>query len=189
MAEFQQALLEHDDQTVLDRFYYSRPAIMLEGDREATLRRAVSNQFSVAMRDVIITGSAKLGFTVVPKEHRPTFSPFGDNSDIDVAIISSDLFTGLWRTSLEYATDHGDWPTANSFRKFLMRGWLRPDQLPKTAEYPKSREWFDFFRTLTSSGAFGPYKISAGVYYDEWFWEKYAALSFKNCRLAIEAPL
>jgi hypothetical protein len=141
------------------------------------------------MRDVIITGSAKLGFTLVPKEGRPIFSPFGDSSDIDVAIISPKLFTELWRSSLDFVLDHGDWPDANSFRKFLMKGWLRPDRLPKNAEFPSSRDWFDFFRELTASGRFGPYKISAGVYFDEWFWEKYASSSFKNCRLAIEAPL
>jgi hypothetical protein len=189
LEEFKRALTELDDQAVLDRFYYSRPATMLEGDREATLRRAVSSKFGVAMRDVIITGSAKLGFTVVTKERRPIFSPFGDTSDIDVAIISAELFTSLWREALEYVTDHGDWSDATSFRKFLMRGWLRPDRLPKDAEFPRSREWFDYFRGLTGSGLFGPYKISGGVYYDEWFWERYASSSFANCRLAIEAPL
>jgi hypothetical protein len=162
---------------------------MLASDAEAALRRAVADNFEVAMRDVIITGSAKLGFTVVAKKRRPIFSAFGDTSDIDVAIISRELFTSLWRSSFDYMAEHGDWPDANSFRKFLMRGWLRPDRLPKDEQFPLSRKWFDFFRELTASGRFGPYKISGGVYYDEQFWEKYASLAFRDCRLAIEAPL
>ena len=189
LSDFQRALIGLDDQSVLDRFYYARPAIMLEKDGEAALRRAVADRFGVAMRDVIITGSAKLGFTVVAKERRPIFSPFGNSSDIDVAIISRELFTSLWRASFNYMTEHGDWPDVNSFRRFLMRGWLRPDRLPKGELFPESRKWFDFFRELTASGRFGPYKISGGVYYDEWFWENYASLAFKDCRLAIEAPL
>lgn len=189
LPDFRRALIDLDDQSILDRFYYARSAVMLEDDREAALRRAVADEFHVAMRDVIVTGSAKLGFTVVAKERRPIFSPFGNASDIDVAIISGELFTSLWRSSFTYMAEHGDWPDANSFRKFLMRGWLRPDRLPKDAQFPRSHTWFDFFRRLTASGRFGPYKISGGVYYDEWFWENYASLAFKDCRLAIEVPL
>src|SRR5690606_12928931 len=133
--------------------------------------------------------SAKLGFTVVAKEKRPIFSPFGNTSDIDVAIISSSLFTELWGEALNFFTDHGDWPDANSFRKFLMRGWLRPDRLPKSADFQRSHDWFEFFRKLTASGECGPYKISGGVYFNERFWETYASSSFANCRLAIETPL
>lgn len=189
LGEFKQALKELDDQIVLDRYYYGRPAHMLDSAKEASLRRAVASHFGVAMRDVIITGSAKLGFTLVSKEFRPMFSPFGNSSDIDVAIISSDLFTELWQITRSYVSDHGDWPDANSFRKFLLRGWLRPDRLPKDSNFPRSLEWFEFFRGLTNSGKFGPYKIAGGVYFNENFWEEYATSSFKNCRLSIEDPL
>ena len=189
LEEFKQALVELDDQTILDRFYYARPAMKMEDDREAALRRSVATKFGVAMRDVIITGSAKIGFTTVTKDNRPIFSPFGDSSDIDVAIISSQLYTEKWRSALDYSNEHGEWPQANAFRKYLMRGWLRPDQLPKAEEFPAYRDWFDYFLELTASGNFGPYKIAGGVYYDEHFWERYASSSFKECRLAIEEPL
>ncbi|WP_100259720.1 hypothetical protein [Qipengyuania seohaensis] len=191
LGEFKAALADLDNQVILDRFYYSRQALMLDGDAEAQLRRSVAKNFGVAMRDVIVTGSAKLGFTIVAKEKRPIFSPFADESDIDIAIISADLFTSLWKDAAAFVVEHGQgsWPDANSFRKYLLRGWLRPDRLPKTAEFPRSKAWFDFFRLLTASGEYGPYKITGGVYYDEQFWETYAASSFDSCRLAIETPI
>lgn len=189
LGEFKAALSELDDQRLLDSYFYARPAAMLQGSQEAELRREIAQFFSVAMRDVIVTGSAKLGFTLVPKPGRPALSPFGDRSDIDVAIISSELFTRLWREAFLFANDRGDWLTALEFREYLMRGWLRPDKLPNDPDFPLSGEWFEFFRRIKASRRFGPYKITAGVYFDERFWEIYACSSLSRCRDAIERPL
>lgn len=189
LDEFRASLFALDDQRFLDRYFYNRPAVMLDETREAELRRVVARFFNVAMRDVIVTGSAKLGFTLVPKLGRPALSPFGNESDIDVAIISSPLFIRLWREAFLFAEERGDWASAESFRGYLMRGWLRPDKLPKDADFPLSSEWFEFFRELQSSRRFGPYKITAGVYFDEQFWEAYACSSLSKCRDAIERPL
>ena len=189
LDEFKLALSTLDDQRLLDRYFYARPAAMLEGDQESNLRREIAKFFDVAMRDVIITGSAKLGFTLVPKKGRPAMSPFGDTSDIDVTIISSSLFLKLWREAFTFAEERGDWTSVEKFRAYLMRGWLRPDKLPTDPEFVSSREWFDFFRNLQQSGKFGRYKITAGVYYDEAFWEAYARSSLDKCRDAIERPL
>jgi len=187
--EFTKALFELDHQTLLDRYFYTRPAAVLAPEQEAGLRREVAKFFHVAMRDVIITGSAKLGFTLVPKKGRPAMSPFGDTSDIDVTIISSELFLQLWREAFAFAEERGDWSSVEDFRAYLMKGWLRPDKLPTDPGFSWSREWFDFFRQLQRSGKFGRYKITAGVYYDEAFWEAYARSSLDKCRDAIERPL
>jgi hypothetical protein len=160
----------------------------MDVDQEAELRRSISDHLGVAMRDVIITGSAKLGFTIVQKPNRPVFSPFSDQSDIDVAIISERLFQQFWIDVNRYCAEAGPWPEIGSFRKYLMKGWIRPDLLPKS-EFPPSKEWFELFRTLTASGKYGVYKISGGLYYSEVFWEDYARTAFSKCRLAIESPL
>lgn len=180
---------ERDDQTVLDEFYYNSSSEKLTASQEARLRRAIAQKFRVAMRDVVVTGSAKLGFTTVGKRDRPAFSPFSDSSDIDVALISTPLFVSMWRAALQHYETEGDWRRAEHFRSYLMRGWLRPDQLPPEDDFPQRREWFEFFRTLTASGEYGSYKIAAGVYYDETFWEAYVSSSLAKARLEIERPL
>lgn len=189
LDEFKADLFDLDDQRLLDRYFYNKSAVKLEGNLEAELRRDIADYFSVAMRDVIVTGSAKLGFTLVPKRGRPALSPFGDKSDIDVAIISSPLFINLWREAFLFAEEQGDWTKGEEFRGYLMRGWLRPDKLPNDPAFSLSREWFEFFRSLKASGRFGPYKITAGVYFDERFWEAYACSSLSKCRDVIERPL
>ncbi len=183
---FKAALRADDDQSILDRFYYGSPAAMLTREQEAGLRRAIAVKFSVSMRDIIITGSAKLGFTIVPKPDRPAFSRFGDGSDIDVTIISTPLFLSLWSAALQFYRDQGEWSRSERFRRYLMKGWLRPDQLPIDPDFTQQGDWFEFFRGLTDSGLYGPYQINGGVYYDETFWESYAANSLSKSRLELE---
>jgi len=189
VASFKEALRKHDDQVVLDEFYYSSTAAALDRPQEAGLRREIAGRFNVAMRDVIVTGSAKLGFTLVGKPGRPSFSPFGDTSDIDVAIISTDLYVQLWKLLHMYSLSGGPWNNDNSFRKYFVRGWLRPDKLPSGEEFPFQGEWFEYFRGLTASGRYGPYKIAAGIYYGEMFWEQYAVSAINQARLQAERPL
>lgn len=189
LESFQLSLQASEDQVVLDEFYYSRAAAALTRQQEAALRREISRHFDVAMRDVIVTGSANLGFTLVPKPGRPSFSPFGEGSDIDIAIISTPLYVRLWKDVNEYIAGGGQWDREGAFRKYFMRGWLRPDKLPSGGEFPSQAAWFEYFRELTNSGAFGPYKIAAGVYYDETFWEQYASAALLEARTQLETPL
>ena len=186
VADFKAALLAHDEATLIDRYYQTQPAAALTTAQEASLRRAIADHHRVPLRDVIIVGSAKLGFTLRPKPGRPALSSFGDASDIDVAIISGPLFLNLWKRIFLYAEQHDDWSDGNAFRKFLQRGWLRPDRLPRDAEFPERREWFEFYQGLTDSGEFGPYKIAAGVYFDEDFWGQYTKRSLIELRQAEE---
>lgn len=175
----------HDNASMLDRWYYSGDCAGIAPPAEAKLRREVSNKFSVSIRDVLVVGSARLGFTIVQKPNRRTFSHFG-NSDIDIAIISSELFDRYWQLALDHWQDHSDWQKAEKFRLYLFRGWLRPDMLPTGSGFKASDDWFDFFRSLQASGEFGGYRINAGIYYDETFLERYTNSSLEKCRRYIE---
>lgn len=185
MKEFTDALAARNNDRVLDEFYHVRPAAMMSAQTEGDLRHEIAQRFGVEMRDVMITGSAKLGFTLVGKAGRPPLSPFGDESDIDIAITSTQLFVDFWGQSFSYFQDHGDWDNSNSFRKYLARGWMRPDKLPKSSDFPNQREWFEFFQLLRSQGKYGPYKITCGVYYSEMFWKGYAKTGLNICRRSI----
>ena len=130
-----------------------------------------------------------MGFTTTAKKDRPIFSPFGDKSDIDIAIISSELFVHFWRRTSEFAADDLEWKHAGDFRRYLQRGWIRPDKLPVGEDFTERLEWFEFFQGLTASGEFGGYKITAGIYHDERFWEQYACKALGQCRHNVENAL
>jgi len=185
---FINTLKTRDNDQTINEYYHTRSAAMLASDQEADLRSAISREMHVNMRDVMITGSAKLGFNLVGKPNRPSLSEFCDTSDIDVVIISTELFVRYWRETSSFVQDYGPWSDVGSFRKYLARGWMRPDKLPKTAEFPAQREWFDFYRKLTESGMYGPYKITAGIYFDDKFWTSYASTGLETCRKFIGVP-
>jgi len=179
-------IIEADDKAFIDLFYHNTESTILPADRQSLLRRRVSDNFRVSMRDVILVGSAKIGCTLTQKLDRPPLSPFSDGSDIDIAIISSRLFEYYWEQAFNYYSDVREWEKIGQFRKYLFRGWMRPDMLPVDTEFGASRLWFDFFLGQTASGDFGGNKVSAGIYYSEHFWEKYASRSLIECRKYLE---
>jgi hypothetical protein len=148
-------------------------------DEYFELKNQVSRKFGVNPTEVVVVGSAKLGFSVAPEKR---YRSFGESSDIDVAICSSPLFDQIWVDIFDYWRRGGFWEGLEQFRKYLFRGWMRPDKLPPEKSFERSREWWDFFRCLASSGNFGPYKISGALYKSWHFLESYQAKCVGECK-------
>ena len=128
-----------------------------------------------------MVGSAKLGFSISPAKR---WKPFGEESDIDVAIVSTSLYTLLWQelAAILTADPTFNWDRHTPFAKYHVRGWLRPDMMPASPALGRADEWFEFFRSLTAEQVCGPYKISAGIYYDLDFLELYQSRAVEMCR-------
>ena len=186
LGQFRLDISCEDNKTLIDRYYYSTISPVLTNEKQASLKRRISDEFGVSMRDILLVGSAKLGFTLLPKRGRPPLTQFGDDSDIDIAIISGSLFVKYWQETFSYWIQKKNWDKAEKFREYLFRGWLRPDKLPTDPDFKLSDEWFEFFRGLQFNGEYGGYKIAAGIYLNERFWEEYAASSLAECRNYLE---
>lgn len=155
----------------------------LNQDAYFELKNRVSQQFGINPAEVVVVGSAKLGFSIAP-EKRYRF--FGDSSDIDVALCSTDLFDLIWANVFDYWRRGGYWEGLGEFRKYLFRGWIRPDKLPPEKSFEICQEWWDFFRRLASTGAFGSYKITGALYKNWHFLESYQAKCVIDCKQAEE---
>lgn len=58
----------------------------------------VSNAMDIGFNNVVMVGSAKIGYSLSPKKRLKTFTEEGENkSDIDIAIISPQLFDYFWK--------------------------------------------------------------------------------------------
>ncbi|MCG9130032.1 hypothetical protein JT359_20790 [Candidatus Poribacteria bacterium] len=125
------------------------------------LRSDVADHFGLHPNEVLVVGSAKLGFSVSPKKR---YFPFGDKSDIDVALVSTVLFDKIWEDVFHYRYEGPYWPEYKVFVKYLFRGWIRPEMLPKSSNFPFRKKWQDFFRSITRSGRYGDYHIKGGLY-------------------------
>lgn len=62
-------------------------------------KEIISSEMRLNFNDVALVGSAKLGYSLAPKNNFSEFRTNGDGrpeSDIDIAIISSDIFHHYW---------------------------------------------------------------------------------------------
>lgn len=151
---------------------------ILDLQQDLELRETVSTNFDIGFQDVIIVGSGKLGFSIKPSKR---YVHFCDESDIDVAIVSTKLFEKIWKETYLYSKSGADWPESNNFFKYLSKGWIRPDKLPRSRYFTFTDQWWDFFNKLTLSRKYGPYKIRAGLYHSNFFLEEYQKICIEQC--------
>lgn len=154
-------------------------SIILDDDKYFSLRQKISKKFKVHPNEVLIVGSSKLGFSIAPNKR---YVHFGDISDIDVVIVSDELFSNVWSSVYSAWKDKIFWETEDDFKKYLFRGWIRPDKLPPSNKFTFSKEWWEFFREITVSGDFGPYKISGALYKSWEFLESYQQFAVQYCK-------
>jgi hypothetical protein len=145
------------------------------------LKEKVAEQFDVHPNEVIVVGSAKLGFSIAPLKR---YRAFSDASDIDVVLCSPGLFDRIWQAVFDYHRRGETWDGLSDFRKYLFRGWMRPDKMPPEPSFALSSDWWEFFRKLTASGAYGPYKISGALYKSWHFLESYQNDCVGQCQSA-----
>jgi hypothetical protein len=151
---------------------------ILNSQQDLELREKVSTTFDIGFQDVIIVGSGKLGFSIKPNKR---YISFCDESDIDIAIVSTKLFEKVWKETYLYNKSGADWPESNKFFTYLSKGWIRPDKLPRSKYFTFTDQWWDFFNGLTLSKKYGPYKIRAGLYYSSFFLEEYQMICIEQC--------
>lgn len=142
------------------------------------LRSEVAERYEVHPNEVLVVGSAKLGFSIAPNKR---YRHFADTSDIDVVIVSSKLFDQIWRSVYHFWSQGGYWERAGHFKKYLFQGWIRPDKLPPASTFLFANEWWAFFNQLSASGKYSMYKIAGALYRDWYFLEAYQLRGISAC--------
>jgi predicted nucleotidyltransferase len=165
---------------------HGTPYIFKEDENQYyEFRKRISNQFNIPFYEIYITGSAKLGFSLFKEKI------FDYDSDIDVALVSSQLYEEMLepiyyyemelRKGRQVLTD----PESEeyySFLKYTAIGWIRPDKLPLSFGVKKFKQkWFDFFQSISyGKSEVGDYKVSAGVFKSYSYFEKYTISTLKK---------
>jgi hypothetical protein len=178
---FRADLPQLDVNSLVQRHITYGECFALSADQYFALKQCISHQFGIHTTEVLVVGSAKLGFSIAPNKR---YRPFGESSDIDVALCSSQLFDDIWSDVFKYWARGESWPGLDDFRKYLFRGWMRPDKLPPSNSFPRSKEWWEFFRKLAAKGEFGPYKITGALYKSWDFLESYQQKCVGDCKFA-----
>jgi len=145
-------------------------------------RDLIAKNFSISFHEVLILGSAKLGYSY----HKE--SSFSLESDIDVALVNENLFEHYFHNicDYQYGIDNGLVTMNQSekqeyriFLKYLVKGWMRPDKLPPKLQIKSMKQdWFDFFKSISyGHSSVGDYKVSGGLFKNFDYLEKYYAES------------
>ncbi|WP_156141270.1 MULTISPECIES: hypothetical protein [Aeromonas] len=148
----------------------------------------------IASSEIVIVGSAKLGFGLFNKKkrdqaHLPAFRPFGPESDIDVAVCSPQLFDTVWNELSDYALAKPWMPhKMNKTGDYLVYGWLRPDQVPFEARLRTLDSFKDRLMQLSRTPQLMRRKISGAIYRDLTFLKKYQVRGISHCRKELIIP-
>lgn len=163
-----------DPNYVLDKFFHSGGSAVFAGappGEEAKLKQQVAAQllevFGVRVHSLqlVICGSAHLGFCPIPADScfgRPFNSK---RSDIDIAVISPELFEAWWTELQSIGLDEH---TRAAVSRDLFWGFLNPALLQNIGEYgPK---WWALFGALRTDRARG---IRGRLYKNLWSMQAY----------------
>jgi hypothetical protein len=178
ISEFKTSIAAENVETIVQRHITFGSCHVLSDGQYFKLKQVVSREFNVHPSEVLVVGSAKLGFSIASGKR---FRPFCDTSDIDVAVISSSAFDSIWQSVFEFKCAKGYWDKERSFNEYLARGWIRPDMLPPAKKFRQCKQWWEFFQGLSRSREFGPIKITAGLYRNWRFLEAYQSVAVEEC--------
>jgi hypothetical protein len=149
-------------------------------DSFISLKEEIADKFNLHPHNVLMVGSAKLGFSISPDNNWKIFS---DDSDIDMVLVSERAFQSVWKELFLFnsniARHQREEDNFTKFKNYFFRGWIRPDYF--SFNYPGKKDWFEFFSSLTKKYGAG-HKIVGALYYNYDFFEKYHINNIDNLR-------
>jgi len=196
LEEFQTALLNRPLDEVVANYVLTGTPFVFEAQPEALLRlqNHVARALSVHAANVIVVGSAQVGFSLSPDNFPRRFSR---ESDIDVAVIDEPLFDRVWHTLLKWHYPRrlnlptGDWRWTSDRRKELYWGWFVPDRIRFTGlSLPTALKpirdcsslWFNTFRSLSRYPEFAGRDVSGRLYRTREHLNMYQAEGLRQIR-------
>ena len=183
ILEFKNDLKSKNDVHMISKYFYNDytpAAISLEAYHE--LRWEIKEHFELeSIFDVFLVGSGRLGFSIKPGAQ---FRPFNDQSDLDIVIVSKNLFEKYWKAARDSRISLEEWKNKGVYENYFFEGWMRPDKLRCGGEELDVKEWWKFFGELSRTRKYGPYSINGGLYYSLDFLEHYQRDAIERIRVS-----
>lgn len=180
----------NNDEDILDfarkHIIHGTPYVFKEREEDFfEFRNRIGKQFAIDYYQVYIVGSGKLGFSYLKG------TEFNYDSDIDVAIVSEELYDRYLKYIRKFQYDlerskerlvEKEYRDYIKFLKYMAKGWMRPDLLPLKIEgIDLKTDWFNFFKMISyDKSEVGNYKVNAGVYKNYNYLEYYTTNSLKE---------
>ena len=163
---------DFDANYILDRYFHSGESVVFAGANpaeEAKLKNDVSSRlysvFNTRIHhlQLIICGSAHLGFSPVPTKLGKPFNPL--KSDIDLSVVSSELFD-LWWTELQ--ASGLEQAQRDTISRELFWGFINPANVRDVSQ--AGQRWWETFGALQTDRAAG---VRGRLYRTFWSMQNY----------------
>jgi hypothetical protein len=179
---------DFDATRVLYRYFHSRPSAVFQGappeeepDFKWDLARRLHDALGVPLHplELVVCGSAHLGFSPVPNKLGKSFDP--SSSDIDIAIVSPELFDRCWH---ELQSNPPVREIRERIAEELFWGFINPANVYKTSKVVS--RWWDVFGNMRTDRAHG---VRGRLYRDYWSMQAYHTLAINRGRDALTNKL
>ena len=140
-------------------------------------RKEICDIFQIHPQNFSIVGSAKVGFSLSPEKFGREFN---ESSDIDVVLVSEELFQEIWLQLIEFKRktlfklDRRYKERFETLQYSLFYGIIRLDRLSDDFDFAK--KWWVFFNKLSVDKRFGPRRIR-GALFKSW---KHVSLTYEE---------
>lgn len=166
---------------VVNNYILECAPICFGGDKSIIylLKKELADKFEIHPKDIEIVGSAKLGISLNSKIERYG-KPFNESSDIDLAIISNELFDIAWNELSKKENKfllESDKKKIETCYYYIPQGIISPNQLPMGLNFTKK------FWAILSSLSLERYenrKIRGRIFKNWWFAEKYYSIQLSK---------
>lgn len=186
VAQLKNDFVQLNNKEILSKYFYNvtSPEAITE-DEYKELKSELRKLFFLSNDDyILIIGSAAHGFSWNPT--KPFLKKFDDDSDIDIAIISRNLFELYWTTARDICNQLIFWKEMNLFENYMFNGWMRPDKASNDLHKRRRFDWFGEMNNLSKYVFKGKYQVSVGLFYSKDFFEAYYINAIKQIRKRVE---
>lgn len=188
--EFKQLLLTKTVDSILSEVLLSDDAMHVTLEQRMLIKQNLSDRFNVSVETInlIIVGSAKLGFSISEKKSKsdntiqPRYRLFSPESDVDLAVICTPIFEIIWNELSKYSFNVPYFPwSSKKLGDYFVCGWMRPDYFPTQVRLRRCDDWWDTFRNLSSRRVLGQRRIRGGLFYNLEQLKLYQRKSLLEC--------
>lgn len=188
LQDFRDRCALGDAEGIVEDVLLADDAIHVTASNRAHLIQGLAAAYGVPDTSVRlwIVGSAKLGFATNEKKKDgnlyPRYRLFSAVSDIDVAVVSPEIFTRIWDELSVHAHGHPWMPwDSKKLGDYLVYGWLRPDHFPGGANMRRCNDWWDSFRNFSADPRFGRHSVRGGLFHSVDDLRRYQRRSVLEC--------
>jgi hypothetical protein len=192
--EFIAILKKRDVGDIVDEYIItndSGPNVKQDALKNIEVKLRETFQFSQDVKiEVIVVGSAKLGFSIMEKSQpnkgfQPRYRSYRPGkSDIDIAIVSANLYGRLWSGLARHGAAKRDFPwRIGDLSDYMLHGWIRPDKFP--ADPPQEvKDWETAISDIQKEKLFRYLKPRFALYQSRFFLKTYQMRGVRDAQRA-----